>query len=71
MKKIYYITGAAIMMLSSCVTAGSSSGEESGLNVAPPQNIKTSSDMNITPDPNTVPDGPEPQVQPMDSINNK
>lgn len=70
MKKIYYI-GCALMLLTSCVTAGSSSGEESGLNTAPPQNIKTSSDMNITPDPNTVPDGPEPQVQPLDSINNK
>jgi hypothetical protein len=70
MKKIY-LTAVAALILTSCVTAGSNSGEESGLRTAPPQNIKTSSDMNITPDPATTPNGPEPQVQPIDSINNK
>jgi hypothetical protein len=68
MKKIYYIL-PLLALLTSCVTAGSNSGEESGVRIAPAQNIKTSSDMNITPAPNTVPDGPEHKVEPLDTIN--
>lgn len=70
MKKLHY-TLPLFALLTSCVTAGSNSGEETGVRVAPAQNIKTSSDMNITPQPNTVPDGPEPTMVPIDSINNK
>lgn len=61
MKKITtYICLGLFMIMASCVSNNTATGEGDTIQTGPPDNIKTSSDMNITPAANTVPDGPEP-----------
>lgn len=61
MKKITtYMCMGLLAFAASCVSNNTATGEGDTIQTGPPDNIRTSSDMNITPAANTVPDGPEP-----------
>lgn len=63
MKKLVPII---FLLLGYACATGASTPADEAVQPLPGQNLRTSSDMNITPAANTVPDGPEPK--PADTL---
>jgi len=65
MKKIYTFVFVSILVtFAACGTGQNTAGEESTITTGAPQNIRTSSDMNISPSNMTT---SEPAIKPSDT----